>query len=79
MPDTHSADALVFPVKPEIAAHAHVTAEGYRTMYERAARDPDGFWARGGEAHRLDEGADQGQEHHVSPATSRSNGSRTAR
>jgi acetyl-CoA synthetase len=45
MPDTHSADALVFPVKPEIAAHAHVTAEGYRTMYEHATRDPDGFWA----------------------------------
>ncbi len=45
MPDTHPADGQVFPVRPEIAAHAHVTAERYREMYERAARDPDGFWA----------------------------------
>jgi acetyl-CoA synthetase len=45
MPDTHHANAQVFPVRPEIAAHAHVTAEGYRTMYEQAARDPDGFRA----------------------------------
>jgi acetyl-CoA synthetase len=46
MPDTQQPTvAQVFPVRPEVAAHAHVTAEGYRTMYERAARDPDGFWA----------------------------------
>ena len=37
-------DAAVFPVRPEIAAEAHVTAEQYQTMYEQAARDPDGFW-----------------------------------
>ena len=43
--------AQIFPVRPEVAAHAHVTAEGYRTMYERAARDPDGFWAE--EAKRI--------------------------
>ena len=45
MPDTNPADTLLFPVRPEIAAHAHVTAERYREMYERAGRDPDGFWA----------------------------------
>ena len=45
MPDTHPADNQLFPVRPEIAAHAHVTAERYRAMYEAAARDPDAFWA----------------------------------
>jgi acetyl-CoA synthetase len=45
MPDTHPTEGQVFPVRPEIAAHAHVTAERYQQMYERAARDPDGFWA----------------------------------
>ncbi len=45
MPDTHPAASQVFPVRPEIAAHAHVTAERYRAMYEAAARDPDAFWA----------------------------------
>ncbi|HVB66230.1 MAG TPA: acetate--CoA ligase, partial [Acetobacteraceae bacterium] len=51
MPDTNPADTLLFPVRPEIAAHAHVTAERYREMYERAGRDPDGFWAE--QAHRV--------------------------
>ena len=32
-------------VKPEIAAHAHVTAATYHAMAARAAADPDGFWA----------------------------------
>ncbi len=45
MPDTHPADGQVFPVRPEVAAHAHVTAERYRQMYEAAGRDPDRFWA----------------------------------
>jgi len=45
MPDTHAHDDGLFPVRPEIAAHAHVTAERYRAMHEHAARDPDGFWA----------------------------------
>jgi acetyl-CoA synthetase len=39
MPD----DALI-PVKPEIAAHAHVGAAKRRAMVEAADRDPDGFW-----------------------------------
>jgi acetyl-CoA synthetase len=45
MPDLGHAEAPIFQVRPEIAAHSHVTAERYREMYERAARDPDGFWA----------------------------------
>jgi acetyl-CoA synthetase len=39
MPD----DALI-PVKPEIAAKAHVDAERRRAMVETAERDPEGFW-----------------------------------
>jgi len=45
MPDVHPADGQVFPVKPEIAAKAHITAARYQDMFEHAARDPDGFWA----------------------------------
>jgi acetyl-CoA synthetase len=43
--DLSVADPLLFPVRPEVAAHAHVTIERYRDMYEHANRDPDGFWA----------------------------------
>src|SRR5437764_530730 len=39
------ADQPIIAVKPEVAAHAHVSAEQYRADYERAARDPDGYWA----------------------------------
>ena len=39
------------PVKPEIAGRAHLTAEGYRAHYARAAADPDGYWAE--EARRI--------------------------
>ena len=45
MPDVHPADGQVFPVRPEIAAKAHITAARYQTMFESAARDPNGFWA----------------------------------
>jgi acetyl-CoA synthetase len=51
MPDAQHPEGQVFPVKPEIAAQAHVTAAQYLDMYERAARDPDGFWAE--EAKRI--------------------------
>ncbi len=36
---------MVFPVRPEIAARAHVSAARYRDMFEHAGRDPNGFWA----------------------------------
>jgi acetyl-CoA synthetase len=45
-------DTHLFPVKPEVAAHGLVNAEQYREMYERAQRDPEGFWAE--QAKRLD-------------------------
>jgi acetyl-CoA synthetase len=51
MPDTHQTQDQVFRVRPEIAARAHVTAERYREMFERAERDPEGFW--GEQAQRI--------------------------
>ncbi len=51
MPDTHTADAQMIPVRAEIAARAHVTEARYREMYEQAARDPEGFWRN--EARRI--------------------------
>ncbi|MDE2199330.1 MAG: acetate--CoA ligase [Rhodospirillales bacterium] len=44
MSDAHATQGQIFPVRPEVAAHAHVTAARYRELYERAERDPDGFW-----------------------------------
>jgi acetyl-CoA synthetase len=41
----HALPGQLFPVKPEFAARAHVDADRYRQMFERAARDPDAFWA----------------------------------
>ena len=38
-------DDLIIPVKPEIAAGAHIGADRYREMMAHAAHDPDGFWA----------------------------------
>jgi len=35
----------LFPVKPEIAAHALVNADTYKAMTARAAADPAGFWS----------------------------------
>jgi acetyl-CoA synthetase len=45
MPDSVQREGQVFPVRPEIAAKALVSEARYRDMFERAARDPDGFWA----------------------------------
>jgi acetyl-CoA synthetase len=49
MPDTnnaaHTLAAHEFPVKPSIAARAHVDAAKYRAMFEQALHDPDTFWA----------------------------------
>ncbi len=38
-------DDQIFPIKPEIAAHAHIDTALFQTMTARAATDPDGFWA----------------------------------
>jgi acetyl-CoA synthetase len=45
MSEHHHAPGLVFPVKPEIAERAHVDRARYLAMTERAAREPDEFWA----------------------------------
>jgi acetyl-CoA synthetase len=39
-------DNSVFPVKPEIAATAHVGAAQYKELYQEAAADPTAFWAK---------------------------------
>ncbi len=36
--------ARVFPVRPDLAAHALVDRERYRALYEQAASHPDAFW-----------------------------------
>jgi acetyl-CoA synthetase len=51
MPDIHPADGQVYPVKPHIAENAHIDATRYQEMFERAQRDPNGFWAE--EAQRI--------------------------
>ncbi len=42
----------VYPVSPDVAQSAIVSAEAYERMYREAAEDPDGFWSR--EAQRLE-------------------------
>jgi acetyl-CoA synthetase len=51
MPDTHPSGDQLFPVRAEFASRAYVDQAGYRARYERAARDPDGYWAE--EAQRI--------------------------
>ncbi|HEY1931447.1 MAG TPA: acetate--CoA ligase [Acetobacteraceae bacterium] len=46
MPDIQHPEGQLFPVRPEIAAKAHVSHARYLDMYEHAGRDPDGFWAQ---------------------------------
>ena len=41
----------IFPVKPEIAAHAHVTATQLAAMHARLAADPTRFWLE--QSHRV--------------------------
>ena len=65
MPDIHQPKSQIISVKPEIAAHAHVTAEGYRDHVRARGARPRRVLGRGGEAHRLDEAADEDQEHHL--------------
>ena len=54
--------AEVFPVPEAIARASHCDNAKYLAMYQRSIEDPDGFWARAGEAPRLDQVADQDQE-----------------
>jgi len=51
MSDTHSSGDQLFPVRADFLARAYVDQAGYRARYERAARDPNGYWAE--EAKRI--------------------------
>jgi len=39
-------DVKVYDVKPSIAARAHITAETFKTMYQRSINEPEAFWAQ---------------------------------
>ena len=38
-------DVKIYDVKPDIAAHAHINAATYKTMYQRSIEQPEAFWA----------------------------------
>jgi len=38
-------DVKIYPVKPEIAAEAHIGAESYKIMYQRSIDEPEAFWS----------------------------------
>ena len=38
-------DQIIHKIKPEIAEHAHITSEIYRSMYQRSIDEPEAFWA----------------------------------
>ena len=38
-------ESKVYPVKPEIAASAHIDLEAYKTLYQQSINDPERFWA----------------------------------
>ena len=38
-------DVKIYDVKPDIAAQAHITAETYKTLYQRSIEEPEAFWA----------------------------------
>jgi len=35
----------IYPVKKEIAKHAHITADNYQTLYQQSITDPETFWS----------------------------------
>ena len=35
----------IYPVKPEIARHAHIDAETYQRLYQQSIQEPAQFWA----------------------------------
>ncbi|MDZ4762084.1 MAG: acetate--CoA ligase [Alphaproteobacteria bacterium] len=43
-----AANEKVYPAPSDFAAHAHVDAERYRTLYEASLADPDAFWGQQG-------------------------------
>jgi acetyl-CoA synthetase len=39
-------DVKIYPVKPEIAAQAHINAENYKSLYRQSITHPEIFWAK---------------------------------
>lgn len=39
-------DVKIYPIKPEIAAQAHISAESYQSLYRQSITNPDVFWAK---------------------------------
>jgi len=37
-------DVKIYDVKSGIVAHAHITAETYKAMYQRSIEKPEAFW-----------------------------------
>ena len=69
----------IYDVPAEWTKRAYVDDAKYQEMYERSVADPDGFWAE--QAKRIDwiKPFTKVKNTSFDPATSRSNGSRTAR
>jgi acetyl-CoA synthetase len=38
-------EAKTYPIRPEIAAHAHITEETYRRLYQQSINDTEAFWS----------------------------------
>ena len=38
-------DSKIYGIMPEIAANAHITADTYKTLYQRSIAEPEAFWA----------------------------------
>ncbi|MDO9241042.1 MAG: acetyl-coenzyme A synthetase N-terminal domain-containing protein, partial [Methylicorpusculum sp.] len=38
-------EAKTYPIRPEIAAHAHITEKTYNSLYQRSINDTEAFWA----------------------------------
>mgnify|MGYP002525068956 CR=1 FL=1 len=43
-------DQVIYPVKPEIAEHAHITEQSYQELYRQSIEQPEQFWAEQAEA-----------------------------
>ena len=73
-------DDKIYEVPAEWKQRGFINEAKYQEMYAALGQGPERLLGRAGQAHRLDQAVPQGQEHVASsPATSRSNGSRTAR
>ena len=69
----------IYEVPAEWKRRAYIDDAKYKEMYARSIKDPNGFWAEQAKRIALVQGADaRSRTPRSAPATSRSNGSRTA-